>query len=197
MREMTIFAFLIAMLSTAIALPEQAAEDTLYRFHEESEMVIYGSANITRWTMDVTEIDGEVRVIEGETGAFRFENLRIQVPVEGITADQSGQERDAHQALRRDAYPVIYFTAYGTEVGEGNASFEVHSEGRLSIAGVQRDVVVEAEGQRLDDERIRVEGAKELLLSDFGIDPPTAFLGLLRVRDEVRVEFDVVLVPEA
>ena len=43
------------------------------------------------------------------------------------------------------------------------------------------------------DGALRVKGSKEILMSDFGVRPPTLMMGTLKVRDRVVVNFDVVL----
>jgi len=40
---------------------------------------------------------------------------------------------------------------------------------------------------------IQFTGSQELLMTDFGIDPPTAVFGTIRSKDEIRIEFDVTL----
>jgi len=42
-------------------------------------------------------------------------------------------------------------------------------------------------------EGIVLEGSKALLMSDFGIKPPTMFLGTLKTADRVVVEWRLVL----
>ena len=38
---------------------------------------------------------------------------------------------------------------------------------------------------------IRFTGEQEMLMSDFGIDPPTAVFGTVRSADEIVIRFDV------
>lgn len=41
------------------------------------------------------------------------------------------------------------------------------------------------------DQHFKVSGKVNLKMSDFGIDPPTDFLGLIKVDDEVEVVFNL------
>jgi hypothetical protein len=46
-----------------------------------------------------------------------------------------------------------------------------------------------------DNGGLRVKGSKEFLMSEFGVKPPSLMLGTMKVRDKVKVNFDVVLRP--
>jgi YceI-like domain len=63
-------------------------------------------------------------------------------------------------------------------------------DGVLTIEGATRPVTIQggvAEG--------RVRGTATIVQSQWGIKPYSAFLGALRLKDEVMVEFDVALQP--
>ncbi len=61
--------------------------------------------------------------------------------------------------------------------------------GTLTVAGVDRQVEHQVRITRLDDETFRIRGKLDLKMSWFDMEPPTAFLGLLKAHDEFRVEF--------
>jgi hypothetical protein len=63
------------------------------------------------------------------------------------------------------------------------------------MAGERRTVTVQSEGTRLANGAYRFQGEHDLLMSDFDIERPTALLGALRVTDEIRVAYDVTIVP--
>ncbi|WP_156810337.1 hypothetical protein [Nitritalea halalkaliphila] len=41
------------------------------------------------------------------------------------------------------------------------------------------------------DEKLTVSGTAKLKFSDFKLDPPTALLGSIRVRDETEIKLDL------
>jgi hypothetical protein len=43
------------------------------------------------------------------------------------------------------------------------------------------------------DGSIAVRGSVPLFMSDFGIEPPTAMLGMLKTADQVTVKFELAL----
>ena len=44
----------------------------------------------------------------------------------------------------------------------------------------------------MEGDEVRVTGSTRLRLTDFGIEPPTKFFGLVRVHNEIDVHFDLI-----
>jgi hypothetical protein len=197
---------LIFLFGSWIAVPPSSPDPptsdapAAYTFHEDSEMTIHGSSNVRDWTMDVLEIDGQVTVqpAASDNGLPTVKQLFVEVPVDSILSGRGAQNEKAHKALQKNAQPAIYFRSESVNVsadGTADATFSVVAEGELIMAGERRTVDVQAEGTRLDDGAYRFQGEYNMLLSDFDIERPTALLGALRVSDEIRVTYDVTIVP--
>lgn len=195
-----IFFFLFSSWA-AVPPPEAPASPStlvMYRFHEDSEMTVHGSSNVRDWTMDVLHLDGQIEMQSTDDGAPTVDRLFVEVPVDSVLSDRGSQNEKAHKALQKNAQPVIYFRSETVDVSPASdaSSFDVMAEGELIIAGERRNVELRAEGTRLENGAFRFQGEHELLMSDFDIERPTAMLGALRVADEIRITFDVTLVPE-
>jgi hypothetical protein len=52
---------------------------------------------------------------------------------------------------------------------------------------------ITAQGQALSGNRYRFTGSVPVTMSQFGMRPPTAMMGAMRVGDRVTVRFDVTL----
>jgi polyisoprenoid-binding protein YceI len=103
------------------------------------------------------------------------------------------------KALRADKHPLIIFklTTYDLE-SSPNGGVIVKPAGTLTVAGVEQPVdlvldVREAGGV------LQVHGSRDLLMTDFGIKPPTMFMGMLKTNNKVTVKFDLqlTLAPQA
>ncbi len=167
------------------------------RFHEDSEMTVHGTSNLHDWTMDVETIDGEIAIRPGSDGAVpAIERVSVQVPVESIVSDKNRQNRKTYEALKSNRYPTIFFDANEGEVATEDGRLAVVARGAVTIAGTRRPVDVQATGTRLDGGAYRFQGEHALRLSDFDVERPSAMLGTIRVGDEIRLTFDVTVVPE-
>ena len=82
-------------------------------------------------------------------------------------------------------YPVIHFVSDRVE-STGPASWRVF--GRLTLHGQTKPVVLEA---RLQNGHYR--GTATISQSNFGVPPIKVAGGTIRVKDEVQIEYDIVL----
>jgi|SRR5882724_614070 len=90
------------------------------------------------------------------------------------------------QVLDADHFPEIYFQSSGVEP-KGPEHWIVH--GNLRLHGKDHPIAVEV---TLKGEHYR--GSASLRQSDFGITPVTVAGGTVKVKDEVKIEFEIALV---
>lgn len=144
-------------------------------------------------TIEVTRWRGEAVVAPGDPAGCRVTvevdaaSLRVREGTGGVKALTDGDRVEIEKIMREKVlraaeHPSITFRS--TRVEGGPEAFRV--EGDLTIAGVTRPVRVDgalAEG--------RARGRACVAQSHWGIRPYSAFLGALKLRDEVEVIFDV------
>jgi polyisoprenoid-binding protein YceI len=89
--------------------------------------------------------------------------------------------------LHTGQHPAITFRS--TRINGTAESFTI--AGDLTITGTTQPVTVH--GQLTEG---RVQGSATIAQTQWGIRPYTAFFGALKLNDEVKVEFDAVLIPD-
>jgi polyisoprenoid-binding protein YceI len=100
--------------------------------------------------------------------------------------------RMRREVLETGAYPEISFHAGEVSAGTADGNrYRVRLAGRLSLHGVTNPHVVDVEVQLYED-GLRLAGECPLRLSDYRIRPVTALGGAIRLRDQLRVSFDLV-----
>ena len=62
-------------------------------------------------------------------------------------------------------------------------------EGSLDIRGIAKPVTVNVTMSRQDDGTLVFNGAAEVRMKDYGLKPPSAALGLIGTKDEMKVTF--------
>lgn len=117
------------------------------------------------------------------------EHFEIAVPVATLTSRDPGLDKTMAKALKLEEHRDITFRLKSLEAGTTGVLMAV---GRLRIAGVEREVVMQLQAQR-SDETLVVRGRLPLLMTDFGIAPPTAMMGMLKTDPKIIVAFEVVL----
>ena len=102
---------------------------------------------------------------------------------------------DLQEAMKSDQFPGIQFRLESTEVlGEPSwqdGGFPVAATGQLTVAGVQKRIQTEATAYSLDDGTYRVQGSLPIRMTDYNVTPPRVLRGLIRVRDDITVRFDL------
>jgi polyisoprenoid-binding protein YceI len=116
-------------------------------------------------------------------------------PKERDKVDRQAAGPDVLDARR---YPEIRFVSKPLEIGPGTSvraggTVEGMLTGTLSLHGKERLVSVPVSATP-EGTAWRARGAVTFKQSDFGIRPYSGFLGTIAVRDEVKLEYDVVLV---
>jgi len=69
---------------------------------------------------------------------------------------------------------------------------KIDAKGTLTIAGVVREIGMAVTAVR-EGSMVRLRGGAPLLMTQFGIKPPTMMMGALRTADQVVVSFDLLV----
>jgi polyisoprenoid-binding protein YceI len=130
------------------------------------------------------------------------ESLRDQQPA----LSQKDREKVDRQAAGPDVldarrYPEIRFVSKPLDIEAGTSTradggLQGMLTGTLSVHGQERPVSVPVTATK-EGNAWRARGAVTFKQSDFGIHPYSGFLGTIAVRDEVKLEYDIVLAAPA
>ena len=124
-------------------------------------------------------------------------SLVLTIPVESMHSKKDGLDKNMYKALKASAHPTITFRMTGLPriAPLAGGSLDVTAEGELEVAGQRKpiDLVVRATPSA---EGLVVEGRESLLMSEYGIKPPSMMLGTLKTRDQVDISFRLLLTAE-
>jgi len=116
--------------------------------------------------------------------------LEVAIPAAQLSSAKEGLDKNMHKALKVQEHADITFRLTAVETGSGPGALK--ARGVLRIAGTERDVVLDLITHR-HDTALTVKGKLDLLMTDYGIKPPTAMMGMLKTDPKVTVSFDVTL----
>ena len=178
--------------------------DHQFALAPESQLWIEGSSSVNTFTCEAAAVEGvlvhQAAATAWQPGQTHNAQAMLDIPVREIDCGQRRMERDLQTVLQADTYPEIRYELTDIEVLEtprsGDGVYELRAAGRMTVAGTTRPVETTVRGWRLADGRLRATGSQQLMMSDFGIDPPTALFGLIRASDHLVVRFDLVAVPQ-
>jgi hypothetical protein len=165
-----------------------------------SSVSLAGTSNIHAYTASSTAarlVHVKVRG-GGVPGANRWDDIvrpgalegfEIAIPARTLSSPKEGLDKNLHKALKVTEHPDITFRLVRLEGAD--ASGGVRGIGILRIAGVEREVTLALKTQRTAAD-LTVTGELQLLMTDFGITPPKAMLGMLKTDPQVTVAFEAV-----
>lgn len=158
-----------------------------------------GTSNIHAYTASTTAARiVRLQVASGVLGGHGWDEVltpgaleafEISIPAATLSSPKEGLDKNMHKALKVDEHPNITFRLSRFEAADAGA---MRGIGVLHIAGVERDVVLTLRTQRTEA-TLTVTGEVQLLMTDFGITPPKAMLGMLKTDPKVTVRFETVL----
>jgi hypothetical protein len=186
-----------------------------------SKLVLQGSSNVAPWRCSGTTLEGRMEVavplqrinhlidriedgnvaqLTPSTARFPEPEFRLRVPVKTLRCGNRQMERDMYRALRAGSHPVIEFHFQeligGVNHDIDGASYKARIAGVLSLAGATRNVTLDIEAQRMTRDRFRFRARLPLRMTDFRITPPTAIFGMVKAKDDLVVQFDLILVED-
>jgi polyisoprenoid-binding protein YceI len=148
-------------------------------------------------TFAIREYAGDLRMTpEAGTGA----TLHLHVKADSLIVTDSVSPKDREdiegrmrrEVLETASYPEIIYQADDAVADKvADNWYILRLKGQLQLHGVKKSVEVDAQ-LRIAEDQARLSGQCKLLLSAFRIKPVTALGGLIKLKDELKFDFDLV-----
>lgn len=190
-------------LGIALAVAAAAAAGTIASAQapltiEKAKITIAGTSNVHDYT--ATTADAKVTRVQFGTdvaGATFWEEVQkpgglaafdLAIKADSLKSTKEGLDKNMYKALKTKEHALITFSLKRME-GEPGA---LKAIGILQIAGVEREVTLPLKTVRKGDD-LAVSGELDVLMTDYGIAPPKAMLGMVKADPKIKVTFDVLL----
>ncbi len=172
-------------------------QDINLNLQPDHEMKIDGDANVRSWDAEVKTINADFVMKEFDRSDLssltsdHFETMKLTIPVDDIESDSGRLTRNLQGYLKNDEHPNITFTLNRINDVEVNGnSATINAEGVINAAGVDYNTTMTVNAT-FNGDSVTFTGEQDLLMTDFNIDPPTAIMGTVRARDEIRIPFSL------
>lgn len=153
-------------------------------FDSGKKISVVGTSNVRGWTCESTAFTGSGTGTASGAAMTALTALSVSVPVNSLDCKNRTMNGKLRDALGAN---VIAYTATSATVSGAN----VRITGRLAIHGQARPVTIAAQARSLGGGRFRVTGSVPVIMSQYGVRPPTALAGAMRTGDAVTINFDV------
>jgi polyisoprenoid-binding protein YceI len=143
----------------------------------------------------LADLDGADQTTADASGRVVLRTAEVAVPVLGLHCGKRPMDASMYRTLRAEQAPEIRYrlVAYQVKPGASGDEFTVHTRGELSIAGTTREITLDVIARALPGGAFRVEGRREILMTDYGMKPPTVLMGAVRADNRIVVKFDLVV----
>jgi polyisoprenoid-binding protein YceI len=187
-------------LSAAAAVAAYEASSTPVTL-ASGTVSIAGTSNIHEWTASTTAVRvTNVQLASSVAGATfwneivkpgAIEAFDVAIDAGSLSSPKEGLDKNMHKALKVSEHKTIAFRLRRLEPLPGTPG-GLRGIGMLQIAGVEREVTLNLTTQR-KDAGLTVKGQVDILMTDFGITPPKAMLGMLKTDPKVTITFETLL----
>ena len=204
----------VAMGFAAVFIAARAAAQTsgFERYESDtaaSRVTVQGTSTVHHWMVEGRVIQGSLILSESDrvllwtntdsASVALTPTVHVEIPVASLKSGKRGMDETMQTALKAQAHPTIAYHLEAAkpqtvppEDGPGG-TVTIETRGVLMVAGAERTVDVPMRVKRLSHDALEVSGETALRMTDFGVDPPAAMLGMLRTGDTVHVHWTWVL----
>jgi polyisoprenoid-binding protein YceI len=167
-----------------------------------AKVTITGTTNVHGYTAETST----VRVSALKTGAFDadlwklverpalVEAFAITIPSASLHSTKDGIDKNMHKALKVSEFKEITFRITSLESRGGAGA--LRALGVLTIAGVSKNITLDLAAERTGS-NLAISGETPLLMTDYGITPPKAMMGMMRTDPKIVIRIELILVPSA
>jgi polyisoprenoid-binding protein YceI len=168
---------------------------------DTARVTISGTSNVHAYTASSTAVRVTLARLASSVAGSNFwdelikpgglEAFEIAIPASTLSSPKEGLDKNMHKALKVQQHPDITFRLLRIQARQG-APGGLRAVGILNIAGVEREVPLDITAERKGT-TLGIKGEVQLLMTDYGITPPKAMLGMLKTDPKVTVAFETVL----
>jgi hypothetical protein len=161
----------------------------------ESTLSIHGTTNVNTFTCELNSYAGHdtLRYFNDYIASkLQFTTNRMTIPIRSFNCGASQISKDFHKTLKSDTYPQLDINFISLEDNALHNNSVVNGIVDITLAGVTTRYSI---GFALfsNNGTILLSGTQPVNFSDFNLEAPRKFKGLIRVREILNVEFHLVL----
>jgi hypothetical protein len=161
----------------------------------ESKLSIIGRTNISRFSCKYTQtIEPDVMnvYVQAQKDGLAFSNAFIRLQTIHFRCGPSQMDEDMQAFLKVKEHPTATIRLLKVRLTRqqlaDNTLQQAITQMEITLAGVTRTYEIPVNISRNGEERL-LSGTLELNVCDFNLDPPVVMMGMVRVKEEISVNF--------
>jgi len=185
-RITTLIVVLLALTAAGVRAGDKYSE-------KSCDMKISGTSTLHDWVAPVGKVKASADLTVAEGALTEVKAMWVQADVLSIKSEKGEDMNEKiYEALKTDqGHKTITFnlTKVASITKSGNA-FKIKAMGDMTIAGQKKSnvpMIVTAEVQGNGD--VVFKGSQKLTMTQYGMEIPTAMMGMIKAGDDVTVAF--------
>lgn len=176
-----------------------AYEQLTYHIEPSSILEVNGRTNINKFCCSSEEEDLNGSVFskyESEANNnVIFENTRLNIKIKELDCGAKAINKDLQKTLQSDTYPTITIQLLKVKnedcrnLDNCQEWTNITASTLITIANESLKVDLPINVRKNQSGKYLISGMCSLLLKDFGIEPPTALMGLIKVKNQIDINF--------
>lgn len=163
---------------------------------EESSLQISGSSNVNNFRCISLSYAGKDTLYEVASTTYSPASLSgvIHLETEGIDCQNTLITNGFMETVKAEEYPDIRISLLSLQKDSRHPEAQtIKGMVKISMAGVSRKYPLSSKLEKIDEGKAYLQGQQSLRLSDFGLQPKSKMLGMIKVEDSVSVDFQLII----
>ena len=166
---------------------------------DPSRIFVAGKSNVNRFSCDCEQEFAVARPTcywEASPPTLVFQNTRLRLRAENLDCGNKMMNRDLRSTLQADQHPEIRLELKRLQFSGNNITdaigpdwTELTAYTALTMAGQTRPANIRFRARSVGHEVYELVGVHAVRMTDFGVEPPTAMMGLVKVEDRMEIHF--------
>jgi polyisoprenoid-binding protein YceI len=165
----------------------------------DSQLWVEGTSTVrdfkcTAGTMDATiATTGDAAATALYAGQKAVTTVAFSVPAAALDCRNGQMNEHMRKAIKADKAPTITFELGSYDLADKGGKMQAALTGTLSLGGVTKPITVTADLVKDTSGGVRVKGAYDLRMTEWGLKAPSLMMGAMKVNELVKVNFDLLL----
>jgi len=154
----------------------------------KSQLTIHGKTNVTSFTCIIPYYKNAdtLHYIRQNNNELIFDTNEMIIPVYDFNCGNNMVTKDLRRSVKADLYPHLFISFISINKKDGDEHLIAKME--IKLAGIARQVDLKFLWHEKDT-FILLSGTHEISFSDFALVAPKQLMGLIKVQQQMNVEF--------
>lgn len=197
--NLTCIALLIILMSASNFC--QNGSSLISRFQQESKLWLEGTSTLHDFTITANNVKSSISFESSmnennSLEEFKITYLKLIVPIWKLDSGNESMDENMQEALSAEVNPNIVFELISPVVFSFKNvidSITINATGNLTVAGTKKSVDLNITVVKQSENEFEFKGEIKLLMTDFGVEPPSMFFGTMNTGNEITVKFEMIL----